>query len=1065
MPEREWILNALNAGEISPRAFSRGDQTFYAAGAKQLLNVVPLIAGGVDRRPGTRFAQEVHNSDHKHRLIEFQFSTTQTFILELGPQTMRFYQNGGIVLQSEALIQSPGDVESTLANTFSSKQLLVRDGDGPWQFTATTGTLPGGLSLNTRYYLRSIPTHTSDTVDTGVPESWTLVGHRFTNQMGPMTIVASRDNLNLDLTESYYIRAVTATTWGVSKTKDDDTLENLSGSGGVWTFKPTPLVERTVFQLATTPDGDFIDISTDGVGRHTFTRDTAVPILLATPWLEDELDEIRYAQSGDILYLTHPNHPPHRLLRFSDTSWHLEEVQNTDGPYQSENLTSVELDPSDDGPDAGILITATKGLFNGWDVGQPLRISDNGVRQGWGRITEVNTTVWEKGFILTPTFASTDVDIGTDIIGLAAPHPFATGDPTRFSMITGGLPAPLQADITYYAIDVNSSTIKLATSLANALAGTAIDLTSVGETMVTHTLISALIDFGGAHSLLDGDGPYFTTAHHRLPLGLGLGQSYWLQTFESDPIGAAGVFDQLKFIDDVDGDVVGMLDLGSDGQYQIHGGPDAHETCRIQVIEDLFDVGVDPGTKWRLGAWGGAPGPGFPRAVGFSEQRLWYAGAPGAPNTIWSSRSADFQGFAPDDADLPDPSKLATPGVPSNHQITDQSAVTAILVSGEINIIHWLAELRVLTGGTAGGLWRIQSSTLLEPTTPTNINPHMSASTPSAAIQAIKANEVLVYVCESKCRLLAASFSAEKDSFVPRDLNILADHLPLPGIGDISWAPIPWQVIWCARTDGRLLSCNFNEDQDVTAWAQHKVGGSWIGEAPLPATDFGAVESVATIASGSEIAIRYSQTWMVVKRTINGVTKRYVEWLTPRFEVNDEIEDAAFLDSHLLPYDGVPFAGPFDGLDHLEGQTVSVWADGSDQPDQVVTNGEVTLETAASKVTIGLRQNTRIETLPLKFAIDRIGSARDRIGRHIELGIALFQTSGLLLGEDEAHLAQIPFRSVDDPMDEPPPLFTGTIHIDPHDYWDREGIILFGQNTAGPLTFLGLDSLVSWEGR
>ena len=1063
MPEREWILNALNAGELSPRVHSRGDQTFYASGTKQLLNMIPLIAGGADRRPGTRFAQEVHDSSLKHRLIEFQFSTTQSFILELGPKTMRFYQDGGIVLQSEAIIQSPTDVD-TLPNTLRSKQLLVRDQDGPWQFTATTGALPTPLLLNTDYFLRRIPTHTTATVDTGF-NLWTLVGHEFLNQMGPMNIVATRDDLDLDLLESYFIRGITATTWQVSKTLDKPLdITNLDGTGpggGVYTFKPTPETERTVFQIALTPDGVAIDLADNGTGTHTFTRVTEVPIVLATPYKEDELAEIRYAQSGDILYLVHQNHPPHRLLRFSDTSWHLEEVKNVDGPYETENLTTTEVGIDKDGPDAGVELDATEDIFQGWHVGQPFRWSDDGVRQGWGRITEVNAVEWDNSFIVKPTFVSTDVDIGTDIIGLAAPHPFETGDPTRFTLIVGGLPAPLRADITYYVIDVNSSTIKLATSLENALAGTAIDLTTVGETMVTHTLVSALLDFGAATAFVDGDGPYFTTAHHRLPLGLSVGQSYWLQGIETGAF--PGFNDHIKFLDGPQGDVVGFLDLGTAGQYDIHGGPNGSSVAFMEAFEDLFDS-VQLSEIWRIGAWGGSPGPGFPRAVGFSEQRLWYGGTPGAPNTIWSSRSADFQGFGPDDPGLPDPIEVG--GIPSDHSITDQSSISAFLVSGEINIIHWLAELRVLIGGTAGGLWRIQSSTLLEPATPTNINPHMSASTSSAAIQPIKANEVLVYVCESRCRLLAATFSAEKDTFVPRDLNILADHLPLPGIDDIAWSPIPWQVIWCARTDGRLISCNFNDEQDVTAWAQHKVGGSWVGDvsAGLPATDFGAIESVASISSGDHLPRRYSQTWMIVKRTINGVTRRYVEWMTPRFEVNEDLDNAAFVDSHLVPYDGVAKT-LFTGLDHLEGETVAVWADGSDQPDQVVTGGEVTIDTAASKVVIGLRQNTRIETLPLKFAIDRLGSARSRIGRHIETSIALFQTSGLLIGPDEASLAQIPFRSVDDPMDAPPPLFTGVIHIDPHDHWDREGILLFGQNTAGPLTFLGLDSLVSWEGR
>lgn len=203
---------------------------------------------------------------------------------------------------------------------------------------------------------------------------------------------------------------------------------------------------------------------------------------------------------------------------------------------------------------------------------------------------------------------------------------------------------------------------------------------------------------------------------------------------------------------------------------------------------------------------------------------------------------------------------------------------------------------------------------------------------------------------------------------------------------------------------------------------------------------------------------------MIVKRTINGETKRYVEYLTPRFEIDTDIEDAAFPDSHLVPYDGVAKTS-FTGLDHLEGETVGVWADGADQADQIVSGGAVTIATAASKVVIGLKTSNRFEMLPFKFEVAKAGSARGRFARNIETGIGLYRTMGLKLGVDEASLVNLDFRSVSHDMDSPPPLFSGTYYIRPDDHWDREGTLLLGQDGLGPLTLIGLESLVSWEAR
>lgn len=85
------------------------------------------------------------------------------------------------------------------------------------------------------------------------------------------------------------------------------------------------------------------------------------------------------------------------------------------------------------------------------------------------------------------TFATTDVNTSTEVITVGRNIP--TGTPIKFSSTTS-VPAGLVAGTKYYAINVSATTIKVASTLANAQAGTAIDLTSQGTG--THTITTEI---------------------------------------------------------------------------------------------------------------------------------------------------------------------------------------------------------------------------------------------------------------------------------------------------------------------------------------------------------------------------------------------------------------------------------------------------------------------------------------------------------------------------------------------------------------------------------------------
>ena len=98
------IQNNFNGGEISPLLFGRPDIDRYKTGLKTCLNFIPLVQGPVERRPGTTFIKEVKTSSAKTRLVRFEFSTTQAYILEFGNLYIRFYKDNGVILSSTSTV-------------------------------------------------------------------------------------------------------------------------------------------------------------------------------------------------------------------------------------------------------------------------------------------------------------------------------------------------------------------------------------------------------------------------------------------------------------------------------------------------------------------------------------------------------------------------------------------------------------------------------------------------------------------------------------------------------------------------------------------------------------------------------------------------------------------------------------------------------------------------------------------------------------------------------------------------------------------------------------------------
>ena len=97
-------LTNFTGGELSPRLDGRNDLAKYSSGCKTLQNMVVYPHGSAARRPGTTFVAEVKTSSAFTRLIPFEFSTEQTYILEFGNNYIRFYKDSGAILESNKTI-------------------------------------------------------------------------------------------------------------------------------------------------------------------------------------------------------------------------------------------------------------------------------------------------------------------------------------------------------------------------------------------------------------------------------------------------------------------------------------------------------------------------------------------------------------------------------------------------------------------------------------------------------------------------------------------------------------------------------------------------------------------------------------------------------------------------------------------------------------------------------------------------------------------------------------------------------------------------------------------------
>lgn len=402
----------------------------------------------------------------------------------------------------------------------------------------------------------------------------------------------------------------------------------------------------------------------------------------------------------------------------------------------------------------------------------------------------------------------------------------------------------------------------------------------------------------------------------------------------------------------------------------------------------------------------------YPGAVSFFEQRLVYGATNNQPQTVFTSQTGLFNNFS------------------TSSPLQDTDGIEATIAANQVNQVRYFIPLDKLLVFTSGAEWIMTSGANADALTPTSLQFRVQGYRGSANIPPLVIGQTALFVQRGGTKVRDLAYKLVDDAYVGSDLTVLADHM-FKGHSIVSWAyqQDPESIVWCIRDDGVLLGFTYLKEHEVWAWHRHTTSGSFL--------------DVTVLEGDNEDA-----TYFLVSRTIDETTKYYIEKLATRLE-DDDLENAWFVDCGLR-YDSTA-ATTISGLDHLEGETVSILADGSVQAQQVVSSGQITLVEAASKVLVGLPYTSDVQTLKIDLSgAETWQGATKNIPR---VTIRFCNSLGGYIGPDEGQLTTVP-APIPTLYGSPPDLRNDDCEILLFPEWNSAGSLLFRQTDPLPFTIL-----------
>jgi hypothetical protein len=663
-------------------------------------------------------------------------------------------------------------------------------------------------------------------------------------------------------------------------------------------------------------------------------------------------------QSADTLTLCHPSYPPQDLTRTQHWIWTLTQINfapqvqapsgvsfsnqvGTSG-YTDTNwhysyvVTAVSNTPPDESlPSAahngtGVQLNSSAGAYNivtwkGLAAAQYYRIYKANPTYGLA----IDPTIAMYGYIGTATGTNfVDTEIAPDFTQSPpqGTNPFLEGPITSVTVLNGG--TNCSATLTVIASDISGTGAVLIPTIAGGVI-TAVTVKNGGQNY-QNPVISLGNQGSGAVAVLTvtTQAPPLNAFQQVTVTMINGGENY----FGPVSVTAISTGSGCTFTPIITNGVI--TGVKASGLPSVASGYTNGDSL-------VFTNTAGAGASFRATV---TPSGNYPSCATYFQQRKVFAGSNTNPQTIWMTRPADYKNM-----DISNPSQAS-------------DAIVATVASNQVNAIKWLVPMNNLVILSSGGAWLMVGGAITSPVavTPTNTIVVPQNYVGCADLPPIVINYDILYVQVKGSIVRDLAYNFWVNVYTGTDMSVLAQHLFFGhNMERWAYAEQPFYQVWIVRDDGILLSFTYLKEQDVYAWAHHDSFGN-------SGTDI--FESVASIPEQQMSAINMDSVYFVVQRTIPGINGgnpvKYVERMDGRMFLTNGVSDvtkAWFVDCG-LQYSGSPTT-TISGLDHLNGATVSILADGSVQPQQMVVAGAITLQNAARRVTVGLPYQSQLQTL------------------------------------------------------------------------------------------------------
>lgn len=788
-------------------------------------------------------------------------------------------------------------------------------------------------------------------------------------------------------------------------------------------------VAANTFEL-TTQDGDNVDgtvyaADSPGAGSAARVYEIASPyfddlVVFPDESMTDENGACRLNtyQSGDVLYIAHPKFAPRQLTRVSDTNWTLTEYAPTNGPFNEINTSTTAMWAN--GTTGGVIIAASAATFASTDVGRLVRLN----------VTSRQASPWITGTAVSVGDYRTNGE--NTYKALTAAN---TGEnaPTHTSGIVSDGAVLWEYQHSGYGI------AKI-TAFGNAFAVTAtVQAAQIGDVaMMPNDVVGAAFAITG-----------ITQANPAVVTAVG-------HTFSNGDVVA------------IDG-VVGMTQVN--GRYFVVTGVAGNNFSLLGVNSTSYTAYSSAGTaikgatfNWQLGSWSATTE--YPFDVSSFKQRIVWWGK-GKPTRGWLTVSNEFIDMAQDEYGI----------------VTSASAMS--FIAPEITGSQWILGGTRLLIGAANGEFTLEPQNDTDPFGPINSVIVNQGSRKCRSVHAVTTGELALFLQKGGRKVFAAAYNVDTEKVKSIDTTAFARHAQKPSLFDLQYQSEPDPLVWGARTDGQLVGMTFEPDQNVNAWHRHPLGIGEVQSIQVGQSPDGQREEVWCVAYAEvdgvdryfvgfmekqwedgddikdafyvEFGLTYSALSPVGLSVPVGATagasvtfghtssqkyfiaadvgKKIIVFhegvrssaIITAFTDYDNVVATVLEDfpSGILSFSEWYLSSKIiDGLDHLEGFTVQTLRDGGEEPDHVVTGGQITLSDWPLKAQIGLQCTARIVPMRLDQG-SQDGTAQGKLKRVHEITLRMVDTVGGSVGPLGGTLDRVPFRTTGMAMDTAIPPFTG----------------------------------------